>query len=57
MKRFSLRHLKDFGFGKADMGGLIMQEVEDLVIEMRSKDTVQVGLIPRLYPARVIKQC
>ncbi|XP_021919682.1 methyl farnesoate epoxidase-like isoform X2 [Zootermopsis nevadensis] len=54
MKRFSLRHLKDFGFGKADMGGLIMQEVEDLVIEMRSKDTVQMYGLFKISALNVI---
>lgn len=42
MRRFTLRHLRNFGFGKISMEGMIMQEVDHLVKEMRSKDIVQV---------------
>ena len=30
-KRFALKHLKDFGFGKIGVQGVIQDEVEDLV--------------------------
>ena len=30
-RRFALRHLKDFGFGKVGLQGVIQDEVEDLV--------------------------
>ena len=30
-RRFALKHLKDFGFGKVGLHGVIQDEVEDLV--------------------------
>jgi hypothetical protein len=42
LRRFTLRHLRYFGFGKTSMEGMIMEEAEYLVKEMRSKDIVQV---------------
>ena len=30
-RRFALKHLKDFGFGKVGLHGVIQEEVEDLV--------------------------
>jgi hypothetical protein len=42
LRRFTLRHLRDFGYGKTSMESLIMQEVDDLIKEISSKDTVQV---------------
>ena len=37
-RRFTLRNLRDFGFGKTSMEGLIHEEVEKMV-EMLSQDT------------------
>jgi hypothetical protein len=42
LRRFTLRHLRNFGYGKTSMESLIMQEVDDLIKEMSTKDTVQV---------------
>lgn len=42
LRRFTLRHLRNFGYGKTSMENLIMQEVDDLIKEMRRKDTLQV---------------
>jgi hypothetical protein len=46
MRRFTVRHLRNFGFDKTSMEGIIMQEVDELIKEMRTKDTVQVGVRP-----------
>jgi hypothetical protein len=42
LRRFTLRHLRYFGFGKSSMEGMIMEEGEYLVKEMKNKDIVQV---------------
>lgn len=42
LRRFTLRHLRDFGYGRTSMESLIMQEADDLIKEIRSKDTIQV---------------
>jgi hypothetical protein len=42
LRCFTLRHLRNFGYGKSSMESLIMREVDDLIKEMSSKDTVQV---------------
>jgi hypothetical protein len=42
LRRFTLRHLRNFGYGKTSMESLIMQEVDDLIKEMSGNDTVQV---------------
>jgi len=36
-RRFALRHLRDFGFGKTSMEGLIMSEVNELVNWIKQK--------------------
>ena len=40
-RRFALRNLRDFGFGKVSMEGLIQEEVEKCV-EMLSQETGKV---------------
>ena len=34
-RRFALKHLKDFGFGKIGLQGVIQDEVEDLVNHLK----------------------
>ncbi|PSN29566.1 hypothetical protein C0J52_28091 [Blattella germanica] len=40
-RRFTLRHLKEFGFGKKSMGNIISEEVEETIKEMSDKQTFQ----------------
>ncbi|XP_069672288.1 methyl farnesoate epoxidase-like [Periplaneta americana] len=42
-RRFTLRHLRDFGFGKHTMEEAIVEEVEDLVTDIRKQKVVQVS--------------
>ena len=41
-RRFTLRHLRDFGFGKSKMVSLIYDEIEDIVKELRDCKEFQV---------------
>ena len=50
-RRFALKHLKDFGFGKIGLQGVIQEEVEDLVqllSEAQNKDFKTGIFIPKL---------
>ena len=43
LRHFTLRHLKDFGFGKKSAEGVILEETEQLMKEMKEKEVVQVS--------------
>ncbi|GLH13839.1 Methyl farnesoate epoxidase [Gryllus bimaculatus] len=41
-RRFAFRHLKDLGFGKASMENVILEEIEDLLQEIKDKKVQEV---------------
>jgi len=43
LRRFTIRHLKDFGFGKKSAEAVILEETEQLMKEMKEKKVVQVS--------------
>jgi len=43
LRRFTIRHLKDFGFGKKSAGAVILEETEQLMKEMKEEKVVQVS--------------
>ena len=45
-RRFALRHLKDFGFGKSSLDEIINDEVKDLVEEMRANAEKGLDIAP-----------
>jgi methyl farnesoate epoxidase/farnesoate epoxidase len=42
-RRFTIKHLKDFGFGKKSAEAVILEETEQLMIEMKEMKVVQVS--------------
>lgn len=53
-RRFTLRNLRDFGFGKRNMEGLIMDEVHDLCKVLKSTNGRPVGGIKRKFALAVV---
>lgn len=43
-RRFTLRHLRDFGFGKNYMESLIMDEANEFISWLKSQESVPVNL-------------
>ena len=44
-RRFALKHLKDFGFGKVGLEGVIQEEVEELVKQLTKLDSQDIRLL------------
>ena len=44
-RRFTLRHLRDFGFGKTSMEHIMNEEIEETLAEMRTKSEADSGRI------------
>nr|CAD7392258.1 unnamed protein product [Timema cristinae] len=42
-RRFTVRHLREFGIGKKSMEGIIYEEVENLMKDLKKTKTIQVG--------------
>lgn len=53
-RRFAIRHLRDFGFGKNTMESLIMDEVHELVERIKSKNGTPVGQIKDMFTLAVL---
>jgi len=45
LRRFTLRQLRDFGFGKSSMESMIMEEVNEILRWMKSQEGTPVGKI------------
>jgi len=43
LRHFTIKHLKDFGFGKKSAEAVILEETEQLMKEMEEKKVVQVS--------------
>ncbi|CAG7733123.1 unnamed protein product [Allacma fusca] len=50
-RRFTLRHLRDFGFGKNYMEGLILEEVDELIEWLKSQEGKPVSINRKFYLA------
>lgn len=53
-RRFTLRQLRDFGYGKEAMEDLIMDEVREFIAGLESKEGASLGGIKELFSVPVI---
>lgn len=53
-RRFTLRHLRDFGFGKNKMETLIMDEVHEMIEALKGKNGAPVSAIKEMFSLPVV---
>ena len=53
-RRFTLRHLRDFGFGKSKMEALICDEIEDVVNELKQSKEFQVSVEEKAVHTKLV---
>jgi methyl farnesoate epoxidase/farnesoate epoxidase len=56
-RRFTLRHLRDFGFGKSNMETSIFEEIEEVINELRHRKEFQVNTKFNSCQSLVLQYC
>lgn len=43
-RKFTVKHMRDFGFGKTSMEDVVLEEADELAVSIRGKSRVQVRI-------------